>query len=86
MRAKEMLSKLRWDPSYAGIEYLVTYLHRGAPKNERTVKMSEIQEFLTSDFVILRPDGFDSYIPYHRILRIEYEQGGLVWIKRHASE
>ncbi len=86
MRAKEMLSKLRWDPSYAGMDFTVTYLHRGAPHNERAVRMSEIKEYLTSDVMILRPDGFDSYIPYHRILRIEDDTGKLMWKKGRTTE
>ena len=86
MRAKEMLSKLRWDPSYEDMDAIIVYLHRGAPHNERSIRMSDIQEYLTSDFIILRPDGFDSYIPYHRILRIENEKGALIWKKGHASE
>lgn len=86
MRAKEMLNKLRWDPSFKDANPVVTYLHRGAPRNERHVRMSDIQEFLTSDFVILRPDGFDSYIPYHRVLRIEDDDGSLLWRKRQPSE
>lgn len=86
MRAKEMLSKLRWDPSFKDTDAVVVYLHRGAPHNERSVKMSDIKEYLVSDFMILRPDGFDSYIPYHRVLRIEDENGSLLWKKKHISE
>ena len=41
-----------------------------------------IRDRCTSDFRIVREDGIESYIPYHRVLRIEGPDGKVVWRKR----
>ncbi|RZN45179.1 DUF504 domain-containing protein [archaeon] len=82
MRAREMLNKLKWHPDYEARRYTVVYLHRGAPRNERAIAFEDIDELCTSDFRIVREDGIESYIPYHRVLRIEGPDGKVVWRKR----
>ncbi|MHC1605481.1 MAG: DUF504 domain-containing protein [Candidatus Methanofastidiosia archaeon] len=84
MRAKEMLSKIRWHPDYDERKYQIVYLHRGAPKDEKRINFSEIEELLTSDFIITNKDETKSYIPYHRVLRIEDSEGNSIWKKRVA--
>jgi hypothetical protein len=82
MRAREMLNKIKWHPDYDENEYYVIYLHRGAPKDERSVPFSSIQSLCTSDFMLLDKDGIEIYIPYHRVKRIVDCHGGAVWKKR----
>ena len=84
MRAREMVNKILWHPMYDQSYYTIVYLHRGAPKNERSVPFDKIVSFQKSDFVIIRPDGMESYIPYHRILRIVSSDATIVWKKREA--
>jgi len=82
MRAKEMLSMLRWHPDHKEKEYMIVYIHRGAPHDERSIRLSEIEAFYTSDFLIMRADGMESYIPFHRMKRIEDSSGNVIWEKR----
>lgn len=85
MRAHEMLSKIRWHPDYDESLYIIVYLHRGAPNDERSARMQDVEEYGTSDFTVLRKDGLESYIPYHRILRIEDGDKNVVWEKRSPT-
>ena len=62
---REVLNQLKWGPG-GGLERAeVTYLHRGAPGNETTVKGADIVELERSFFCTT-----ESKVPYHRILRI----------------
>jgi len=47
--------------------------------------MQDVEEYGTSDFTVLRKDGLESYIPYHRILRIEDGDKNVVWEKRSPT-
>lgn len=77
MRPREFLNKLKWHPDFEFTEYTVVYVHRGAPKNEKTVSCVEIVELGHSDFIL--QEG--THIPYHRVLRIVDRKGDIVWKK-----
>jgi len=77
-----MLNKIKWHPDYDEDEYQVVYLHRGAPNDERSIPFSSIRSLCTSDFMLLDEDGFEVYMPYHRVLRILDRNGMPVWKKR----
>ena len=77
MRPREVLNKLKWHPDLRFEEYFVVYLHRGAPKNEKTISCEDIAELEHSDFVTEE----ETHIPYHRILRIVDKDGKVVWRK-----
>lgn len=80
MRPREFLNKVKWHPDFVFEEYTVVYLHRGAPKNEKSVPCREIVALEHSDFVLEGEEG-ETYIPYHRILRILDKNGEIVWKK-----
>ncbi|MBU7018517.1 MAG: DUF504 domain-containing protein [Theionarchaea archaeon] len=82
MRPHEFLNKVKWHPDFVFEEYTVVYLHRGAPKNEKSVSCREIVALEHSDFVLEGEEG-KIYIPYHRILRILDKNGEIVWKKPH---
>lgn len=67
-RPRELLNEMRWredaDLSFAR----VTYVHRGAPGNRRTVRGDEVVE-LERGFMVLEGDR---RVPYHRVTLIEY--------------
>jgi hypothetical protein len=71
--ARDALNDLKWNAQRLH-EAVVTYVHRGAPGDERAVPGGEI--------VALRPSFFDlrdgASIPYHRVLRIALG-GQVVW-------
>lgn len=84
MRPREVLNKLKWHPDFEFEEYTVVFVHRGAPKNERSVSCEEIVRLEHSDFILVGLDG-ETHIPYHRVLRILDKDGNIVWRKPGAG-
>ncbi len=64
---REVLNELKWHRGRLS-DASITYLHRGAPGDRRTVNGSEIVELERSFFTTA-----ESRIPYHRIRRIELD-------------
>jgi len=64
---REILNGLRWRPGESLEDALITYVHRGAPGDERTISGAGIVELERSFFVT-----GEAKIPYHRIKRIAY--------------
>ncbi|MHA1712786.1 MAG: RNA repair domain-containing protein [Candidatus Ranarchaeia archaeon] len=62
---RNILNKLKWDKRHNLENYQITYIHRGAPDNTRTIKASSIE---THRYVFSTET---SEIPYHRILQIK---------------
>jgi uncharacterized protein (UPF0248 family) len=62
---KEILNELKWKPGCSLEDAKITYVHRGAPNDEMTIKGSDITALEHSFFVTT-----ESKIPYHRIKRI----------------
>ena len=80
MGPREVLNKLKWDPSFKLEDAEVTILHRGAPGEARVFRGSDILELGSGFMRVSSPEGEVS-IPYHRILRIE-ARGRVLWEKR----
>ena len=64
---REVLNRLRWGRGGLSM-VVVTYLHRGAPGDLTVVRGEDITELGRSFF-----RTGESYIPYHRIMKIEME-------------
>lgn len=76
---REVLHRFRWDPDRSFEDLLVTYRHRGAPRDERTLPVEDVDDLERS--FIVTDEG--TRIPYHRVLRIERADGGeAVWVRR----
>lgn len=58
----------------------VYYIHRGAPGNIRTIAGSEIKS-IDRAFLVISGYEEDVYIPYHRIVKIEFD-GSIVFLKK----
>jgi len=83
LKLRDVLNRMRWNPEERGQAYEVTYLHRGALQNKRTIPFSSIKEIHSSWFTYTDPEGGDVLIPFHRVLEVrEIESGKLVWKKR----
>jgi uncharacterized protein (UPF0248 family) len=76
--AKRFLNELLWHPekSLGGVS--LTYVHRGAPGNLKSVSAEEAA-FEKSFFVI--KNHIETRIPYHRIKEIKRD-GEVLWKKR----
>lgn len=89
MMIKEIFNKILWDPrEKKNIEdYEITFIHRGAYQNRKTISMTMIKEVKSSAFIYLSEMGEETYIPFHRILEIKNKKTGeIVWSKRKSGE
>lgn len=59
----------------------ITYVHRGAPGDERTVSGAEVVDLGPSFFELRSEEPLPAMIPYHRVLRIEVD-GAIAWERR----
>jgi uncharacterized protein (UPF0248 family) len=77
---REILNRLKWkDGSLKGVQ--VTYVHRGAPRDQLTISAEEIRSLGRSFFYTGEGD-----IPYHRIVLIEREGEVLFDIKDYEKK
>jgi len=81
---KNVLNRLRWDSDEKPENYQITYRHRGAPGDVKTIRASSIKNLHKSYFTIQEVDGAEeTVIPFHRILEIRNTiDDSLVWISR----
>lgn len=74
--ARNILNMILWHPEMDVEKTRITYVHRGARGNLKTISGSSI-ESLEGGFLILK-EG--TYIPYHRIVKIESDKK-VLWKK-----
>jgi uncharacterized protein (UPF0248 family) len=80
---RDVLNRILWDPRERVSEYEVTYIHRGASGNMRTIPVSDIEEVRSSWFLLRDPNEGLITIPFHRVLEVrEISSGKVVWQKR----
>lgn len=78
--ARRVLNELKWHPGKTLRNVRVTYIHRGAPGNRRTITSEDIAA-LEKSFILISTGKEDTRIPYHRVTEIK--QGSTVlWRKR----
>ena len=76
---RKVLNELRWKPEEDLAEAWITYVHRGAPGDERSISGKDIVELEQSFFVTE-----DAKIPFHRIKWIHY-RGRVLFDIQQAS-
>jgi len=74
--AKNVLDMILWHPEMDIKLSKITYIHRGANRNLKTIEGDHINK-LERGFLILDED---TQIPYHRIIKIQYKDK-LIWNK-----
>ncbi len=74
--ARNIVNMILWHPDMQIAETEITYLHRGAPENLKTINGTSIAG-LDRGFLILR-EG--TQIPFHRINKITYKNK-ILWKK-----
>jgi uncharacterized protein (UPF0248 family) len=70
MILRNFLNRLLWDEDYKKIRehFAITYIHRGAPDDEKTINALEIKSVLATGFEIYSSDFQQVVkIPFHRI-------------------
>lgn len=71
------LLRLYHDPQYDFQLVCVDYINRGAPGNRSAISGDRILRLESGGMVIESAIG-ETFIPYHRILWIQYD-GNLIW-------
>jgi len=72
---REVILRIIWHPEEREEDYLIVIRHRGAPRNEIRIPLSEV----SPKRWFLEYEG--KLIPYHRVLRIERKEGDVIWSK-----
>jgi uncharacterized protein (UPF0248 family) len=69
---REILNEVKWKGGYDLSKCTIYYISRGSQNDTAIVGGNQIKE-IDRGFLILEGDPYDIYIPYHRIIKIEYE-------------
>jgi hypothetical protein len=78
---RDVLNKILWDKNECSHDYVVTFIHRGAINDRKTIPFNSIVNVFSSYFVYRR-EKEEVYIPFHRILEIKNEiTGEVMWRK-----
>lgn len=76
---QKLLSQIRWDRRFAGVDIEIGYLDRVAGRIERVPFHSvRIPEELTSVFELVDEAGLRRRIPLHRVREV-HADGRLIW-------
>jgi uncharacterized protein (UPF0248 family) len=81
---RAVLNKIHWDEKLKVKDYEVTFIHRGAERDERTISCSTIVQVGRSWFLYREGEGsVETLIPFHRILKIRnMRTGDILWLKK----
>ncbi len=77
-RPRDILNEIKWRFDLRRCR--VHYIHRGAPGDTMTVDGSAIKSIERS-FLVIKGTVQDVYIPYHRVVRIDYD-GAPAYLKK----
>ncbi|MDI9618584.1 DUF504 domain-containing protein [Methanothermobacter sp.] len=77
--AKNVLDLLMWHPKWDIKKCRISYIHRGAQRNLKTVQGSDIER-LERGFLVL---SNGAWIPYHRVVKIVCDNS-FIW-KKHEK-
>ena len=79
---KNIFNKILWDRRVSTDDYRITFIHRGAPSDEKTIAASSVRHVGRSWFTY-DDLGDEVQIPMHRITKVEnLETGEVLWRKR----
>jgi len=82
---KNIFNKIFWDERVDRIDFVITFVHRGAPSDSKTITASQIRQVGRSWFTYSQQDQ-ETLIPMHRILTVEnVRTGEILWRKRGTS-
>lgn len=83
---KNIFNRIFWDKRMNIEDFEITYIHRGAPKDQKIIPVSIIKQVGQSWFTY-EDQGNENKIPMHRIISIKnIKTGDFLWIKRNISK
>lgn len=89
MKTRAVLNRIWWDPALKSQKdnFTITFIHRGAPFDEKTIAFKQITKVLAAYFLYLDETGEEVQIPFHRILYIKNaKRGTYLYVKTHHKE
>lgn len=83
MNPRDALNKILWDRRLKVADYEITFIHRGAERDEKTIPCSSVVKVGRSWFLYRgNKSRFETFIPFHRILTIRnVRNGNILWLK-----
>ncbi len=89
MKTRAVLNRIMWDSKLKECkgDFTVTFIHRGAPNDEKTIAYEQIVQVLASWFIYKDETGEEIQIPFHRILNIKnIKRNTYLYLKNRHSE
>lgn len=71
MNLRDLLLEYQWNSKkIPDVKYIqISFIHRGAPKDEKIIQYEDIFE-IKKKFFVIKVDNISNYIPFHRIKKI----------------
>ena len=80
---RDVFNRITWDTRERAGNYLVYFIHRGAPEDTREINASVITKVGLSWFMYVAPESEETLIPFHRVMRIvNVQTSQVIWISR----
>jgi len=89
MKTRAVLNRIKWDAKLKKQrgDFTITFIHRGAPNDEKTINYEQIIQVLASWFIYKDETGEEIQIPFHRILNIKNtKRNTFLYLKSHHPE
>ena len=85
-KIRSILNRFRWDANLKNEQkhVMITYIHRGADNDKKTVFLTEIEDILPAFFTIPSEEfpKEKTNIPFHRILEIKNKKTGEILYRK----
>lgn len=81
MGPRKKLNKLKWHPDFEIKNAEITIVHRGAPRDRKTLSGANVLD-IGSGFLMIESEDKEVRIPYHRIVEIKI-LGETIWKRDH---
>ena len=80
---KNILNKVIWDRRENPEDYVITFVHRGAVEDLKTIPFARIQDVGNSWFTYQDDAENETTIPFHRVTSVKNTRSGeVIWKKR----
>jgi uncharacterized protein (UPF0248 family) len=80
---RNVFKKIAWETKERAGNYVVYFIHRGAPGDTREINASLITKVGPSWFTYTTTESEETLIPFHRVRRIvNIQTGQTIWISR----
>ncbi len=81
-KIRSLLNKIKWDPQLKRKDFLLTFIHRGIPRNRKTIESKQLID-ITQNFFSYKDNGTITHIPFHRIIEIKNKKTNeIIYLKK----